>query len=90
MENLQIAGIIKECSCEHCGRDLKMGVTIKGRAGAFGAQCIAKMITARLSPDTIKHRAIVASKGEEYSWNQYGWKLDCTIYKLTLKSGVTF
>lgn len=93
-EQVQITGFQKECDCAHCGRPLKLGVTLAGFVGAFGADCLAKAAAPqvvgpykqKLAADTLKQRAIVAGKGEEYAVRAYGWKLNGPAFLLTLIS----
>ena len=40
---ITINGYTQECSCEHCGRPLKLGVKT-GEIGTIGADCFVKLI----------------------------------------------
>lgn len=99
-EIVQIVGFEKDTKCNHCGRQLKLGIKLADCAGVFGAQCLAKAFkivpaTAitrkfKVTPDMIKQRAIVAGKGEKYAVDNYGWKLDSKVFKFELEKDLKF
>lgn len=93
-EEIHIVGYECDCECSHCGRGLKVGVKLEGFAGVFGSDCIARasekqkvgMYIQKLAGESIKDRAIVAGKGQEYASRMYGWTLGGPVFRLTLKT----
>lgn len=93
-EPVQITGYERECDCSHCGRPLKVGVKLAGFVGAFGSDCLAKSSAKqkvgpyiqRLAAASIRERAIIAGKGQEYAKRTYGWDIEGPNFRLVLKS----
>lgn len=92
-ETIEIIGMQRDCECFHCGRQLKVGVQLKGFGGAFGAQCVASAAKVqkvgqykqKLNADRIKDRAIAAHRGEN---NVFGWKIGSAVFQLELKTAL--
>lgn len=90
-EEVEIIGMQRDCECFHCGRPLKLGVTLAGFGGAFGAQCLARAAKPqiaygykqKLNGDRIKERAVAAFRGEN---NIHNWVIGGPVFKLQLKS----
>lgn len=40
---MEILGYEQDCNCDHCGRNLKVGITLSG-FGVIGADCLNKAI----------------------------------------------
>jgi hypothetical protein len=79
MGTITIQGYVRECTCNHCGRQLKLGVSTPER-GVVGADCFVKLIarntkryrTGKPSADWVKQLSIIASKGPEYAGRVHG------------------
>lgn len=95
-ETVKIIGAETECECSHCGRPLKVGVRLAGFGGVFGSDCLAKAFDKqkvgpyiqKLAPESIRQRAIIARKGQEYASRCYGWNVDGPNFFVTLKSAL--
>lgn len=93
-EEIHIIGYERDCECSHCGRGLKVGVKLEGFAGVFGSDCIARasekqkvgMYIQKLAGESIRDRAIVAGKGQDYASRMYGWTLGGPVFRLILKT----
>jgi hypothetical protein len=70
MTTITINGFEQECSCDHCGRPLKLGVQTTA-LGTVGADCFVRLIarntkryrSGKPSADMVRQYAIIASKG---------------------------
>lgn len=80
MNTLTINGYKTECTCEHCGRNLKLGVCTTER-GTIGADCFVKLIAkntkrysgnGKPSAEMVKQYAIIYSKGMTYAARSHG------------------
>jgi hypothetical protein len=95
-EEIRIVGYERDCECSHCGRGLKVGVKLEGFIGVFGSDCIARasekqkvgQYVQKLDGESIKTRAIVAGKGQDYATRAYGWTLNGPVFRLTLKTAL--
>lgn len=93
-EEITIAGYSRDCDCSHCGRPLRIGVKLAGFVGAFGSDCLAKSVqkqvvgpyVQKLAGASIKERAIIAGKGQDYARRVYGWDLTGPNFRLVLKT----
>lgn len=93
-EEILIVGYERDCECSHCGRGLKVGVRLQGFAGVFGSDCLARSVekqkvgqyVQKLAGESIRDRAIVAGKGQDYASRMYGWTLGGPVFRLTLKA----
>lgn len=75
MATITIQGYDRECTCDHCGRPLKLGVQTS-ELGVIGADCFVKLIASdrkRYSGNgkpgsaRVREYAIIASKGDDYA-----------------------
>ena len=77
---ITINGYTQECHCEHCGRQLKLGVKT-AEVGTIGADCFVKLIAkdkkrysgnGKPSAEMVKQYAIIITKGLEYAGRCHG------------------
>lgn len=90
MATITIQGYERECNCDHCGRPLKLGVQVS-TYGVIGADCFRKLIKPNRtryngngipSADWVKQLAIIASKGDAYARDRYGFCGNWKEYEL--------
>jgi hypothetical protein len=93
-EEILIVGYERDCECSHCGRGIKVGVKLEGFGGVFGSDCLARSVekqkvgpyVQKLAGESIRDRAIIAGKGQEYASRMYGWTLGGPNFRLILKT----